>query len=598
LVATSGGNPLFLTELVGSAGAELPDTVEALFAGRIDALRPEQRRTLRAAAVLGASFGLDALNAVLDEEVPASALSSDLANFVEVSGETAAFRHRLVRDVAYEGLPYRRRRELHRKVAEWMVLTPDPQPELLAVHYDAAGAAQEAWTWSLSAAERAERAMAHGTAAAFFGRAIDAARKVEGVDRTTLACVHRARGEAAMMAGRLEEARGAFARARRLLPGAPAPLAEVHFLEGFLREQLGDLKGALRWYGSASRLLEGSWISWERPFFLPVQYGDAGWLRTRSLLGRASTRYRSGRLHPARGDAEAALAEARKRNDVGGQAHALNLLHLIYTALRLPQPEPFAEQAIVLFEQVGDQTELANVLNNMGMACHVNGDWDAAADYYEQSARAQEAAGQVLNSAAVANNRAEILLDQGRLDAAEHLLTDAITTFEAAGHWFAVAALMNLATAVARRGRTAEAYALVDDAIEKAQRLSMNVYVVEGQVRRAEIALLAGDDLTARACLAEAGAEGRSSLRARRLQALLLARAGEVSAARGALAELSADAGATGEPFEQLLALRALASVTAAGERTAAEAESDRLQSLLGIVDVDVALPRGLAPTS
>src|SRR5207244_1888163 len=73
LAKRSGGNPLFLRELVSaarSAGsvAALPDTVEGLMTSQIDRLHPADRTLLRTASVLGTSFSPAFLEEILGEE--------------------------------------------------------------------------------------------------------------------------------------------------------------------------------------------------------------------------------------------------------------------------------------------------------------------------------------------------------------------------------------------------------------------------------------------------------------------------------------------------------------------------------------------------
>ncbi len=85
-----------------------------------------------------------------------------LGEFVERDPNVAGafrFRHALIRDAAYEGLSYRRRRELHGRVAEVIERRqgerPEDAAELLSLHYFNAGRWQEAWTYSRLAGDRA-----------------------------------------------------------------------------------------------------------------------------------------------------------------------------------------------------------------------------------------------------------------------------------------------------------------------------------------------------------------------------------------------------------------------------------------------------------
>ena len=136
LTARAEGNPLFLTELLrvvreapvdGGDQAPLPDSIDALVTAQIDRLAPTRRRLLRYAAVLGRSFSLRDLEALLSGElaVPDQRTWAELADFVELEGAARArFRHALIRDTAYEELSYRRRRELHGRAARMLEQTP------------------------------------------------------------------------------------------------------------------------------------------------------------------------------------------------------------------------------------------------------------------------------------------------------------------------------------------------------------------------------------------------------------------------------------------------------------------------------------------
>ena len=104
--------------------------------------------------MLGGTFSGELVAKVLAGD-PDAALDSEswerLAEFVERDPHTAGafrFRHALIRDAAYEGLSFRRRRELHARVAE--VLREDAGEsgdvaELLSLHFALAERWDEAW---------------------------------------------------------------------------------------------------------------------------------------------------------------------------------------------------------------------------------------------------------------------------------------------------------------------------------------------------------------------------------------------------------------------------------------------------------------------
>jgi class 3 adenylate cyclase/tetratricopeptide (TPR) repeat protein len=197
------GNPFYLEEVIrglidaglivreadrwrateGVEDVEIPDTVQAVLASRIDLLDPQDKRILQAAAVVGRVFWPGAVSALTDlasselaeplrrledRELVTSRLGSSLAGEPEL-----LFKHILTRDVAYESIPRRERPASHAVVAGWLERSaPDrlaELAELLAYHYATAatpvdGAATPddelraaALHWLLRASEDARR---------------------------------------------------------------------------------------------------------------------------------------------------------------------------------------------------------------------------------------------------------------------------------------------------------------------------------------------------------------------------------------------------------------------------------------------------------
>src|SRR5439155_6363458 len=156
-----GGNPLFVRELVAAArgGAsvdELPDTVETLIVSRIDTLQPEDRFLLRNAAVLGGRFELDVLGEILAaelEDVTDLERWERLREFVSfVEPNVLGFSHDLFRAAAYEGLSFRRRRELHARVGAAFERRGG-EPSLLSLHFLNAGEYAKAWVFATDAGD-------------------------------------------------------------------------------------------------------------------------------------------------------------------------------------------------------------------------------------------------------------------------------------------------------------------------------------------------------------------------------------------------------------------------------------------------------------
>jgi len=146
LLRQAGGNPLYAEEyarmLGAGAGGELPDSVQGIIAARLDQLDPPEKQLLQNAAVLGKVFwrgGVEALGAHAADDLVQRLVRKEFLRrerSSSIAGEQElAFRHALVRDVAYAQLPRAARAEKHRLAAEWIAATSASRPDLVAHHY-------------------------------------------------------------------------------------------------------------------------------------------------------------------------------------------------------------------------------------------------------------------------------------------------------------------------------------------------------------------------------------------------------------------------------------------------------------------------------
>ena len=160
ILERAGGNPFFLEEIVqrlldepaSAEDLEIPDTVQGVLAARIDLLTPIEKRVLQSASVVGRTFWNGAVGSLLEPGLDPVELDEVLRRLEDrglvhartgssIVGERQfSFRHILIKDVAYEGLPRRDRARAHARVAEWIERqTGDRErefAELLAHHYE------------------------------------------------------------------------------------------------------------------------------------------------------------------------------------------------------------------------------------------------------------------------------------------------------------------------------------------------------------------------------------------------------------------------------------------------------------------------------
>jgi class 3 adenylate cyclase/tetratricopeptide (TPR) repeat protein len=158
LVARAGGNPLYAEEYVRMlrdgrfTGERLPETVQGIIAARLDALPPKEKLLVQDAAVVGKVFWSGTLAAIGGETgraIEERLHALERKEFIRrerrssVANESAyAFRHVLVRDVAYTQIPRAGRADKHRVTAEWIesldASRAEDRAEMLAHHYAAA----------------------------------------------------------------------------------------------------------------------------------------------------------------------------------------------------------------------------------------------------------------------------------------------------------------------------------------------------------------------------------------------------------------------------------------------------------------------------
>ncbi len=205
LIERTQGNPFFLEEsvrtlvetqvLVGDRGAyrlaralpsiQVPATVQAVLAARIDRMPPEEKQLLQTAAVIGTEVPFALLQAIA--EVPEEPLRLGLSHLqaAEFLYETRlfpeheyTFKHALTQQVAYETLLQERRRALHARIVEALeTLAGDrvaEQVERLAHHALRGEVWDKALAYFRQAGEKALARSAHREAVGYFEQALSA----------------------------------------------------------------------------------------------------------------------------------------------------------------------------------------------------------------------------------------------------------------------------------------------------------------------------------------------------------------------------------------------------------------------------------------
>jgi adenylate cyclase len=398
----TGGNPFFVEEvvrtlmedgtLVGEIGryrlarplhdVDVPPSVQATLAARIDRLDGSDKAVLQAASVIGRDFSVPVLVAAcgLTDVAPALARLCAAEFVQEVSFEPTAeyrFWHALTRDVAYHGLLRDRRLTLHESVAR-AIIGADPErlderAALIAWHFEEAQNHLEAARWYDRAAGVAARSDVTDAMRRWRTTLehLAAAPRTDQAAEIGVRTFNRLIRFGARTGMDLHEAAELYAEARTLAEGLPDPshLASVTFAYGSTLFFAGRLKEGSARYFEAADLADRSddphvraGLSvlriWTRQFFGPVAEGLDAAARTVALCGTNADVGASalgfsplsllgvmqgelfllqGRVHEARAVVEASLAVARKRGEAEWMAWNLAMF-----ARLARSPEEFA----------------------------------------------------------------------------------------------------------------------------------------------------------------------------------------------------------------------------------------------------------------
>jgi class 3 adenylate cyclase/tetratricopeptide (TPR) repeat protein len=594
LVDRSAGNPLFLLELIAAAPTlgiqSLPESLEDVVTARIDSLAPEERTVLRYASVLGTTFTETDLRTVAGEESSPikEGMWELLAEFVEPGGNgVLSFRQTLVRDAAYEGLPFRKRRELHARFADSVLRSaPDPieASEVLAVHFFHAGRHDQAWQFSRSAGDRAAAKYANAEAKRFYHLALQATRRELDVPSTEVARVQEGLGDVSDRLGESHEAQDAYRSAQRLLSGDPVAQGRLLLKNAWVRERLGDYAVALR---ALARGLRG---------LRDTSGSEAGAQQARLLSAYAAILRAGGKTRSCVEWSLRAIAAAQAVDARDALGHAYRILSWAYATLGNAEYRVYAEKALAIYEELGDLGQQAHVLTYLGAYAYFEGRWDDAIDLYQRGKDARDRTGDAVSAAYGTINIGEILSDQGHLEQAEQLFRSALRVWRASGYRAGVAAVEHqLARAAARAGRFEEAFALYEHSRAEFSAVGDRSSLVEINAKIAECHLWHGEPEAALRLVAETlpsserDGGGVHAPMLRRIEGLALLDLGELAGAQAALEESLRLARARKAPYEVGLTLRALAGVLEVTGKNGASMrrESRAILHRLGVVSTD-----------
>src|SRR3954468_7335692 len=454
-VATrSGGNPLFAEEMVNrlleeeTADAEaLPSTVQSLLAARLDSLDRLERRLLQSASVVGQTFWEGALAPTAAEE--GLHLHQTLANLEEkdllvpsagsrLAGEREyAFKHVLIRDVAYSMLPKSVRCRKHVEVAEFIRDRAGERSDgvvgLVAEHFSRAAALgseagldRDALTELQDQALEALEAAGDAAAALYsnaeaFDRYTAALEISESLDPDVVARIGEKQGDVALRMGRVDTAVGVWERCLSYHRAQEdlARVADLHRKIGAALWHKGERRASIDNYQRGIDLLKDgppcielvrlyeeaaslymhtgdnmlAIYASEKALRLAERLGEAGAAsRAHGIFGRVFGRI--GDSEKARENLERSVALARESDRAEAVRALLTLgYHLEVSEADYEGAAEAYREALEIAQEVGDLPSQVELHASLGQLAVHSADWDEVERATEASAKLAEREG-------------------------------------------------------------------------------------------------------------------------------------------------------------------------------------------------------------
>jgi class 3 adenylate cyclase/tetratricopeptide (TPR) repeat protein len=413
---------------------EVPETLHALIAARLDGLPAEERRVLQDAAVLGKTFtkrSLAALSGLADADLEPLLGSLVRKEVLALQADPRSPEHGqygflqdLVRHVAYETLSKRERRARHLAAASHLHASFADEEEIvevLASHYlDAYREVPDAEDADEIRAKARETLRRAGERAASLAAAREAQRYFQQAAELTDEPLVRAEldekaGRMAWRRGRADEAVALLGEAMEALEreGLKRPaariasrLAEIDFREGHTSQAVGRLERALDDLGgeepdadvaeTAGQLgrflmLSGAYDEAAPRLELALELAEALSLPevfAHALTSKALVYGRRNRLEEAKIMLEGALSVALANDLTSAATRTINNLAVVFESSdRFPAAIEASGRGLQLARRIGDRLSEANFLAGPISALVIVGNWDEA---LERAAEAEE----------------------------------------------------------------------------------------------------------------------------------------------------------------------------------------------------------------
>ncbi len=452
IIDRAEGNPFYMEELIkaliddgviikgddqwtvdmGRLNADrVPGTLVGVLQSRLDSFPPGQRALMQRASVVGRIFWESAVAHLSKTEGTTPGAVASMLNdlrkreMVFKREESAfegtneyGFRHAILRDVVYDTIVPRQRREYHKQVAEWLIETNrdrlDEYNLLIAEHFERAEQMALASEYTARAAAVAGSRGTLDESIEVASKALALLNGVEGVDEQRMRLQHQL-GQQLGFKGNFDAAVSTFeaglATARQLGDRS---------MQAQLLGQLGRVEGTWRNKYEIGReyLDEAMQIARElgdkrNEMFLLRQLGNVGFI--------------TGEFEQSTEYLKQSLAIAQELEDLESQANAVNSLGNNAWALdQLEQSQQWFREALALAEQGGDRQQMAMISGNLAGVENMLGNLDESRQAAERSLQlSRDVASDPLLSSAL-GQLGSALISQGDIQGGRKRLNESL----------------------------------------------------------------------------------------------------------------------------------------------------------------------------
>ncbi|PWH11772.1 MAG: hypothetical protein DDG60_16480 [Anaerolineae bacterium] len=482
VMSSADGNPFYIEELVKMliedgiiqtgeiwtvdetrlAQPRMPLSLTGILQVRLDSLPERERLVLQAASAIGRVFWDGALAVLTGLRPDEIALALDALQARELiypqshstfseQGEYV-FKHALLRQVTYDSILKRQRRQYHLAIAEWLTTQIRERlseySALVAGHFEAAEDWRHAALWYGQAGKQAYDTYAPQAAVEYLQKALQFARYTNLPDSERMDW-YELLGKSLFALARYQQALEAYQEMRALADTTASVngWARAWYNIAYVHDHLGNNTLSLESAENALRLADKG----ARPELL-----------IRAVYGKGWALYRLGDANSAIHLGELALRMARQLEDkIHSQremAQACQLLGAAYELHgELEKSAQYEQRALDLYRLLRDRRGEAAMLNNQGVGAFVRGDYQTALSRYEEALKLAHEIGSQDRLTVFLSNRGGAYVALGQFQMAEADLRQVIERVGKDTTHYLPLTYVFLAEALLGQGKCAEA---------------------------------------------------------------------------------------------------------------------------------------------